>query len=136
MENLTCTRIRHSKFIDRDIVFEIDVDDTFGGERRIEKSVKLRKEFNELGMAFHRNRVELRFNSERVNRDSPEWQKLRESIKESCDTKCEGYWSWKIKRMNDRNSDRILYELDLFFEYKTDMDLWLKEHGLILRLSL
>lgn len=136
MENLTCTRIRQSKFIDRDIVFNIDVDITFGNDRRLEKSVKLRKEFSDLGMAFHRHRVELRFTAPRTARDSSDWHNLRESVKEFCDTRCEGYWSWKIKRLNDRETDNYLYELDLFFEHKADMDLWLKEHGLILRLSL
>ena len=138
MDHLTCTRVRQSRFIDRDVVFDIDYDDRmgFGGDRRIEKSMKLRKEFKDLGMAFHRHRVELRFDASRENRDTPEWMVLRERVKEFCDTKCQGYWTWKTKRMASRTSDDYTFEMDLMFEHEEDMKLWLKEHGLIIRLSM
>jgi hypothetical protein len=132
---IKCTRVRQSRFIDRDIVFDIEVDSTFGADRRLEKSVKLRKEFTELGMAFHRNRVELRFAVERGNRDSPEWHTLRDGVKEFCDTKLSGYWSWKIKRVNNRENDDFIYEIDLFFEHEADLALWLKDQGQIIKLT-
>jgi len=136
MINLVCEQIRQSKFIDRDIVFDIKSDDTFGSLKRIEKSVKLRKEFKDLGVAFCLNRVELKFSCDYLNKNTGEWETLRNDIKNFCDTKLDGYWSWKIKGRNAQDSDRYFYEIDLFFEHANDMNLWLKEHGLILRLSL
>ena len=138
MTHLTCTRIRQSRFIDRDIVFDIDFDDKMqmGPERRIERCVKLRKEFKELGMAFHRHRVELRFNLSRDDRHGEEWWDLKERVKEFCDSKVTGYWTWKLRRLSDRETDGYKMEMDLMFENEVDMQLWLKEHGLIIRLSM
>lgn len=125
-------------FIDRDIVFEIDFDDKMqlGPERRIERSMKLREEFKELGMSFHRNRVELRFDLDRGDRHGEEWHALKERVKEFCDSKLEGFWTWKLRRLNARDTDGYKLEMDLMFEHESDMETWLKEHGLILRLSL
>jgi hypothetical protein len=139
MSDLTCTRVRRSKFIDRDVVFDITIDDPlgYGGERRIETSLKLRKEFNKLGMAFHRNRVELRFTLERTPKnDQSSWVALKEQVKEFCDSRLEGYWTWKLRRYNDRDTDGYKLEMDLMFEHEADMKLWLKDHGMIIRLTL
>lgn len=137
MINLVCEQIRRSKFIDRDIVFDIRYDDAFSNLKRIEKSVKLRKEFKDLGVAFCLNRVELRFTCDYATSQTHEWSDMRDRIKNFCDTKLEGYWTWKIKSRSVRDQhQKYLYEMDLFFELKEDMDLWLKEQGLILRLSL
>lgn len=139
MTTLNCLHVRHAKFIDRDIVFNIDFDDRFGGglRGRIEKSVQLREEFKELGMAFHRNRVEVRFQVSYENRNSDEYRLLTNKVKEFCDTRCEGYWSWKFKRttVEEDRRETYNYEMDLFFEHRDDMDLWLKEQGLVFRLT-
>lgn len=136
MTKVICHSIRHSKFIDRDIVFDITLDETFGKLNRVETSVKLRKEFKDLGVAFHLNRVELRFSCGNSTRKTSEWAEIRESIKNFCDTRLEGYWSWKIKGHMKGPTDRYLYDMDLLFERREDLELWLKEQGTMLRLSL
>ena len=135
MNDIVCHSVRHSKFIDRDIVFDITSDDTFGKLKRIETSVKLRNEFKDLGVAFHLNRVEMKFSCSISTSKTDEWAELRESIRKFCDTRLEGYWSWKIKSHMSKTTDQYLYDMELFFERREDMDLWLKEQGLVLRLS-
>ena len=139
MSELTCIRVRQSKFIDRDIVFDIVSEDPMkmGVERRFESSLKLREEFKELGMAFHRNRVELRFTLTRdVRNDMTPWKNLKEQVSEFCDSRLSGYWTWKLKRYNDQDTDGYQMHMDLMFEHEADMQLWLKDHGLIIRLTL
>lgn len=135
---LTCTRVRQSHFIDRDIVFEIDFDDKMkmGRERVSERSVKLRKEFADLGMAFHRNRVELRFEVDYDDRDCAEWPELKEKVTEFCDSRLTGYWTWKLRRRTLNGGNSYQFEMDLMFEHEADMQLWLKDHGMIIRLTL
>lgn len=138
MTDLICTRVRQSHFIDRDIVFDIDFDDKMkmGRERCPERSVRLREEFNDLGIAFNRHRVELRFEVAYEDRDNAEWPELKEQVKEFCDARCEGFWTWKLLRRSLRSGDGYQFEMDLMFEHEADMQLWLKEHGLIIRLAL
>lgn len=138
MTDLICTRVRQSLFIDRDIVFDIDSDDKFGGQfNRLERSVKLRAEFKDLGMNFNRHRVELRFDMERTpaaNRSSS-YRDLCEQIKDFCDTRCSGFWSWKHKRRSSECGNWHHLDLDLFFEHEEDMKTWIKDHGIIIRLT-
>lgn len=131
MSELTCTYVRRSRFIDRNIVFNIKYDDHGMGH---ETSVQLRKEMTELGLAFFSNRVELRFTLERKDRRNDDWTKLRERVKEFCETKCTGYWSWKLRQRN-LDSDAFGLEMDLLFENEADLELFLKEQALIIRLT-
>lgn len=133
MSDIVCHLICHSKFIDRDIVFDIKIEENFG--HRIEKSVKLRKEFKDLGTAFCLNRVELKFSCDQERKHTTKLSDIRDDIKKFCDTRLEGYWSWKFKGRNDRKSDQYLYDMELFFERKDDMDLWLKDQGMMIKLK-
>jgi hypothetical protein len=130
MSDLVCTHVRRSRFIDRDIVFDIKREDHMP---EWERSISLRKEMKDLGMAFFRNRVELRFTIPRESK-SDEFRQIRERVKEFCDSKLTGHWTWKISNRNIDGMTRSL-ELDLMFEKEDELELFLKDHGTIVRLT-
>jgi hypothetical protein len=131
-----CTRIRQSRFIERDIVFNISYEEAL---KRFEKSVSLRPGFEEIGMKFFRNRVETRFDygESPSDRKAGEMEafKIRESIKEFCDTKVTGYWTWKFQTRRKHDEEGYEFQIDLMFEETQDMELWLKDHGVLLKLT-
>lgn len=145
MSEIRCTMMRRSKFIDRNMVFKIEFDEYM---KRYETSVVLRTEFKELGVAFLRNKVTSRFEIKEANKLSgpsnkftkrakqPDFSDIKEQITEFCDIRLEGYWTWKVQSKKDRDDPEYLnVTLEMFFEHESDLELFLKECGTIIKLA-
>lgn len=130
MSDLTCVHVRRSRFIERDIVFNIKRDEIVNHEI----NVSLRKEMMDLGLSFFRNRVELFFTADYENRNTREMRSIKDRIREFCDSRFEGYWTWKYQQRRG-DVDDTLFQLELMFEKEEELELFLKEHGTIVRLT-
>jgi hypothetical protein len=140
MEKVVCTKMRQSKFISRETVFDIKLDEFM---QRHETSVKINSEFKELGKAFMLNRVEASFRLEQIEepikggrtrlKDVTTIETIKDQIHEFCETNLQGYWTWKLKSKN--GPDCRMYHIDMFFEQVDDLDLFLKDCGLLIKIA-
>lgn len=130
MSDLTCVHVRRSRFIDREIVFNIKRDEIMS----YELNVCLRKEMMELGLAFFRNRVELFFTTPRDKRNTKEINLVKDKIREFCDSQLTGYWTWKYQQ-RPLEDDATSIQIELMFEKEEELELFLKDHGTIVRLT-
>lgn len=130
MSDLTCVHVRRSRFIDREIVFNIKRDEIMN----YEVNVSLRKEMMDLGLALFRNRVEVHLKTARQNRNSKEINQVKDRIREFCDSRLQGYWTWKYQQ-RPIEDDETSVQIELMFEKEEELELFLKEHGTIIRLT-
>jgi len=137
MGEFRCKRMRRSRYIERNIVFNIEGEERFG--KFIESKVDLRVEepLKTLGMSFYRNRIESQFEFGREDDEANErYRSVRIQIKDFCDTHLNSYWTWKDQRFGssfDRNN--VVYKLELFFEEEADLELFLKDCGTLIKLA-
>ena len=130
MSDLTCVHVRRSRFIERDIVFNIKRDEIMN----YEVNVSLRKEMMDLGLALFRNRVEVHLKTSRQNRNTSEIRQVKDRIREFCDSRFQGYWTWKYQQ-RPIEDDETSVQIELMFEKEEELELFLKEHGTIIRLT-
>lgn len=131
MTEITCLHLRRSYFIERHVVFDV-VMDNIG---RLEVAVKLCRGFEDLGMNLFRNKVEGHFKGSKTF-PSKEWNVIRQKVRDFCEKHATGYWTWRTAQtLYDEADDSNIRQLEVMFEKPEDLEFFLKNCGLIMRLT-
>lgn len=116
-----------------------------------DKRPQLRPEFKEIYMSYMRNRVLITLtvdmDGQRLFADYPELDEIKEHIRRYCDDSCVGLWAFDSKvnptAINDPATGRsradydiVEWRLSVFFEHENDLEMFMKEEALLLKLSI